>query len=158
YVREHVLDAMWAIPIVPRQCAIQIEAFEQMFIRILVDRDGATWIVDTRMDGDTGAWVHDAMLEILLHVRGLILTLRGIKREYETISPPLRYESLTYSAIGIASRAIYGEAAQAEAVLMRCAGLLARGWPVTLEHAKRAIERRPSRAAHTCYMAHGING
>src|SRR5690606_726905 len=99
YVREHVMDAMWAIPIVPRQCAIQIEAFEQMFIRILVDRDGATWIVDTRMDGDTGAWVHDAMLEILLHVRGLILTLRGIKREYETISPPLRYESLTYSAI-----------------------------------------------------------
>ena len=148
YVRPHVMDALWGVPLddsaYGRICHWpQGHPVTDSEERICV-------YVKTPDPAELDLWAYghvvaDEVRRICDHIGALIDRTGDAPRLYTT-------GRLTYAC----SRSLYGEAAQAEAALMRCAALLARGWPVTLEHAKAAIQPRPSVPSgvpHACFVA-----
>lgn len=150
YARPHVHDAMWGVPVVPRQCAIGMQG-DHMTLGLMIYRDDASWRVDAHMSGGAAAWAREAVAGIMRHALLEHIIPPALRHN---LSAPMSYMANVHrEGYEPWSRPLKGEAAQAEAVLMRSAALLARGWPVTLEHAKAAIQPRPQVVAHSCSIA-----
>jgi hypothetical protein len=137
YVRPHIKEALWGVPVVPRQCGLGCERGDTSDLYCLMNVVG---LGEFFVDFNEGAGA------ILLQISDMCQTILwechpGYERAMKGVTDH-------YLMCQLDRPDLKGEAAQAEAVLMRCAALLSRGWPVTLEDAKRAIEPRPELVPH----------